>query len=49
MRGLGTFVLKSTEENVNSPYDVTAETQKCVTFESERYDLNLKLLGLEEL
>jgi hypothetical protein len=34
---------------MNTPYHITAETQKCVTFESEQYDLNLKLVGLEEL
>jgi hypothetical protein len=47
--GLGTDVLKSTEENMNSPYYITAETRKCIPFESEHYDLNLKLVGLEEL
>jgi hypothetical protein len=47
--GLGTDVLQSTEENMCSPYHITPETQKCMTFESEHYDLNLKLVGLEEL
>jgi hypothetical protein len=38
----------SNSENRHWPYSVTFETEKWHTFECEQYDLNLKLLCLEE-